>query len=87
MTRDEFIGKLYMVYAGDKNASGDIITEYDRLNKRNKELEDGFKAVNEELCEYAEKIDKAIEYINKNKKEYGSLEDNEKIILDILKGE
>ena len=37
------------------------------LEKRNKELEDGFKATTDELCEYAERIDKAIEYINKNK--------------------
>lgn len=32
------------------------------LTKRNKELEDGFKAATDELCEYATKIDKAIEY-------------------------
>lgn len=32
-------------------------------------------------------IDKAIEYIKENEKEYGSLEENEKIILEILRGE
>ena len=38
--------------------------DYEELKKRNKELEDGFKATTDELCEYAEKIDKAIEEIN-----------------------
>lgn len=32
MNREEFIGKLQMVYVGDKRASKDIILEYDRLN-------------------------------------------------------
>lgn len=36
---------------------------------------------------YENRIAKAIEYIESNEKEYGSLEENEKIILDILKGE
>ena len=40
--------------------------ENKKLKKRNQELEDGFKASIEELSEYATKIDKAIEYINKN---------------------
>lgn len=45
----------------------------------------------EELKIYVEKLQirilKAIEYIESNEKEYGSLEDNEKIILNILRGE
>lgn len=32
------------------------------------------------------RINKVIEYIKENEKEYGSLEDNEKIILNILEG-
>jgi len=32
MTREEFIGKLQMVYVGDRNAIDEIISEYDRLN-------------------------------------------------------
>ena len=35
--------------------------DYEELKKRNKELEDGFKASIEELSEYATKIDKAID--------------------------
>ena len=33
MNKTEFVGKLQMVYVGDKNASADIIAEYDKLNK------------------------------------------------------
>ena len=43
------------------------------------------------LLSYIEQLennrDKAIEYIKENEKEYGSLMDNEKIILSILKGD
>lgn len=39
--------------------------DYEQLKKRNKELEDGFKASIEELSEYATKIDKAIEEIKR----------------------
>lgn len=31
MTREEFIGKLQMVYVGDKNAFNDIVCVYDRM--------------------------------------------------------
>lgn len=39
MNREEFIGKLQLVYAGDKRASKEIISEYDRLNNIINELE------------------------------------------------
>ena len=42
--------------------------------------------LNKEVDELHNRIDKAIKYIKENEKEYGSLEDNEKIILEILKG-
>lgn len=32
MSRDEFTGKVFMSYCGDRNASHEIIAEYDRLN-------------------------------------------------------
>ena len=32
MNKEEFIGKLQLVYVGDKRASEEIISEYDRLN-------------------------------------------------------
>lgn len=40
-----------------------------------------------QLVKQQQRIVKAIEYIKSNEKEYGSLEENEKIILDILRGE
>ena len=39
MNREEFIGKLEMVYVGDRNAIDEIISEYDRLNNIINELE------------------------------------------------
>ena len=41
------------------------LKEIERLNKRIKELEEGFKATTEDLCEESTKIEKAIEYIEK----------------------
>lgn len=38
------------------------------------------------IKEQQNRINKVIKYIKENEKEYGSLEDNEKIILKILKG-
>ena len=43
MNRDEFVGKLQMVYVGDKRASKEIISEYDRLNNIIDELEKNIK--------------------------------------------
>ena len=45
MNREEFIGKLQMVYVGDRNASADIISEFDRLNNIIDELERHIKTV------------------------------------------
>lgn len=39
MNREEFIGKLEMVYVGDRNAIDEIISEYDRLNNIIEEIE------------------------------------------------
>jgi len=43
MNREEFIGKLQMVYVGDRNAIDEIISEYDRLNNIINELEEYIK--------------------------------------------
>ena len=32
MNKEEFIGKLQLIYVGDRNAIDEIISEYDRLN-------------------------------------------------------
>ena len=39
MEREEFIGKLQLIYVGDKRAIEEIISEYDRLNNIINELE------------------------------------------------
>ena len=39
MNKEEFIGKLQLIYVGDKRASEEIISEYDRLNNIISELE------------------------------------------------
>jgi len=71
----------------------ELIIENKRLNKRIKELEEGFKATTEDLCEESTKIEKAIEYIKKHgdyNKSSGCIEEldlykiNE--LLEILKG-
>ena len=49
MSKEEFIGKLQLVYVGDKRASKDIILEYDRLNNIINELE---KYLIEHIDEY-----------------------------------
>ena len=43
-----------------------VLEEMERLNKRIKELEEGFKAATEDLCEESTKTEKAIEYIKKH---------------------
>lgn len=43
MSREEFIGKLEMVYVGDRNAFNDIVCAYDSLLVKNE------KAI--EMCE------------------------------------
>lgn len=53
--------------------------DYEELTKRNKELEDGFKAAIEELSEYATKIDKAIEYINNGLNAFEKIKDKDLI--------
>ena len=54
MNKEEFIGKLQMVYVGDKRASEEIISEYDRLNNIINELE---KYLNQEIIEWQDVSD------------------------------
>ena len=56
MNKEELIGKLQMVYVGDKNALNELIGYYDGL----KEVVELLKKENQK---YKEVIDKAIEYI------------------------
>ena len=54
MNKEEFIGKLQLVYVGDKRASEEIISEYDRLNNIINELE---KYLNQEIIEWQDVSD------------------------------
>lgn len=58
----------------------------DQLRKEKEELENINDKLSSALNSAEKRIDKAIKYIKENQKEYGSLLDNEKIILGILKG-
>ncbi len=40
MNKEEFIGKLQMVYVGDRNAFNEIVDVYDELKGDNKHLND-----------------------------------------------
>ena len=82
MTKEELIGKLQMVYVGDKNALNELIGYYDGL----KEVVELLKKENQK---YKEVIDKAIEYIKSYKIDYSPYElsdYNVRQILEILKG-
>jgi cell shape-determining protein MreC len=66
----------------------DLQQENERLKKRNKEIYDGFIATQEELSDYATRIDKAIRYIHKNYYEvvYKTKGTMENDLLNILNG-
>ena len=92
MNKEELIGKLQMVYVGDKNALNELIGYCDGL----KEV---IEIVQQENKKYKEVIDKAIEHINKYESikayyeyidedgydEYNYDEDFKKELLDLLK--
>ena len=58
MNKGELIGKLQMVYVGDKNALNELICYYTILKR-------GIDELQQQNQKYKEVIDKAIEYINK----------------------
>lgn len=86
MNKEELIGKLQMVYVGDKNALNELIGYYDGLKE-------AVELLKKENQKYKEVIDKAIEYIDilvlgekENGEPYLFKEDAEgEYLLDILK--
>ena len=83
MNKGELIGKLQMVYVGDKNALNELIGYYDGLKQ-------GIEELQQENQKYKEVIDKAIEYLDDwlfNVGGLGACMDYKDIkeILDILK--
>ena len=63
MNKEELIGKLQMVYVGDRNALNELIGYYDGL----KEV---IEIVQQENKKYKEVIDKAIKYKKEKRKPY-----------------
>ena len=59
MNKEELIGKLHMIYAGDRNTLEEMVGYYDGLKQ-------GIEELQQENQKYKEVIDKAIEYINDN---------------------
>ena len=57
MNKEELIGKLQMVYVGDKNALNELIGYYDGLKQ-------GIEELQQENKKYKEVIDKLKEWIN-----------------------
>lgn len=57
MNKEELIGKLQMVYVGDKNALNELIGYYDGLKQ-------GIEELQQENQKYKEVIDKAIKELN-----------------------
>ena len=57
MNKGELIGKLQMVYVGDKNALNELIGYYDGLKQ-------GIEELKQENQKYKEAIDKAIKELN-----------------------
>ena len=57
MNKEEIIGKLQMVYVGDKNALNELIGYYDGLKQ-------GIEELQQENQKYKEVIDKAINDID-----------------------
>ena len=68
-----------------------VVTGYKKLEEENKKLkfamQDTYVSANDTCGELQQRIDKIKEYIKENEKEFGSLLDNEKIILKIIDGE
>lgn len=85
MNKEELIGKLQMVYVGDKNALNELICYYTILKR-------GIDELQQQNQKYKEVIDKAIELLG-NYKHYSTPDekqnsDNEDLVnnaLDILK--
>lgn len=87
MNKEEFIGKLEMVYVGDKRASEEIISEYDRLNNIIDELE---KYIVEEIDDAQEELNiilqgDNLDYKNECTKEFNCIKNALDMLLNKLK--
>ena len=77
MNKEELIGKLHMIYAGDRNALEEMVGYYDGL----KEVVELLK---KESQKYKEAIDKAMDIINDYLKEDYSIYTENEIEVDLI---
>ena len=85
MDKEELIGKLQMVYVGDRNALNELIGYYDGLKQVTEELQQENKI----LRENAENNDKVVDNVNWEnmllKKENEQLKDNLNKLREYIK--
>ena len=97
MNKEELIGKLQMVYVGDRNALNELIGYYDGLKEvieivqeENKRLKEEYMLLTNASEQYEdelqERIDKVIEYLKRKQNEPEWWDTDFMICIDILNG-
>lgn len=66
MNKEELIGKLHMIYAGDRNALEEMVGYYDGLKQGIEIVQQENKHLKEKVNQLETNRDKAIEYIENN---------------------
>lgn len=72
MNKEEFIGKLQMVYVGDRNAFNEIVDVYDELKGDNKHLNDLLDGALKEYDRLNNLIEEQKKELELWKKKYGN---------------
>ena len=75
MNKEELIGKLQMVYVGDRNALNELIGYYDGLKQGIEELQQE----NQKYKDLQNRIDKALDFIDCHFKEMVADEEAQKL--------
>ena len=89
MTKEELIGKLQMVYVGDRNALNEMITYYETLKQENEQLKNNWNELKKWIRDYLklfdnpdyfeeQSIEDLNEVLNKMQELEGSNENNKK---------
>ena len=91
MNKEELIGKLQMVYVGDKNALNELICYYDGLKQVTEELQQENKQLKEELkytvpiVEHNKIVSKKLKENQKYKEVIDKAINDLNIIIDIVR--
>ena len=89
MNKEELIGKLQMVYVGDRNALNEMITYYETLKQENEQLQNNWNELKKWIRDYLklfdnpdyfeeQSIEDLNEVLNKMQELEGSNENNKK---------